>query len=675
MEIAKAAGEDLGKVAGTLGKNYAAALISNAFLPALQGNLEALVEDAKEALGKGAEPAIEDALPYDKEEKEADTFLIEVDSQSIINTDYGTRFMAYSTFIIRIGNVPDGEKKEKRFYVNAQHYRLRYEVLRRGPEKANKDHKDLKAPAFPPPYAFGGTCCFCIQQAAGDPHAHLKAVQDYYKTLFERVPGYSPSLADYFLIGDDYEAQQAARQVLMEAIRNSLADMGMSGPRRYIEPFTETEMITEVLQAFAEKEILPKVYEKIPGESGAAIFARNQARNLVLSAVETAAKPWDSVADKAREASVGITKKVQESAGKIADLLKEPLAKIVALVQEKMKEKEEKGGGDEEKEAPEEKKGLEIGDIAKNWVFTKTEIGRQLDEALDGKQKPSAVIQGSVAGLKAALTAGVKGPLDKAADLITGGQGGNRFVVQTVKGITNRIVNLILELTTLDGFLESSGVFGEVLDGIEEELSKCGDKEKVTKAIDGASHALWEKGLKKVAMTLWTRIFKLQERIASVMASLPDEASAPLVDLLGQLFEVQLRAFNGIRVQYIRNLRESIDEIKDAESAVRVSRAAFKGAVFPIINLLGYHHWVRAHDAFYESAKIIVMYAFNSTVWPAIKAGLDALQSLIPEELGSMGLKLEPLVRSVVDFIINKALTWAMTKIFLALERALFSQE
>jgi len=69
------------------------------------------------------------------------------------------------------------------------------------------------------------------------------------------------------------------------------------------------------------------------------------------------------------------------------------------------------------------------------------------------------------------------------------------------------------------------------------------------------------------------------------------------------------------------------------------------------------------------------MYAFNSTVWPAIKAGLDALQSLIPEELGSMGLKLEPLVRSVVDFIINKALTWAMTKIFLALERALFSQE
>jgi len=174
--------------------------------------------------------------------------------------------------------------------------------------------------------------------------------------------------------------------------------------------------------------------------------------------------------------------------------------------------------------------------------------------------------------------------------------------VQTVKSITNRIVNLILELTTLDGFLESSIVFGDVLDGVEEELGKCDNKEKVTKAIDGASHALWEKGLKKVAMTLWIRIFKLQERIASVMSSLPEEASVPLVDLLGHLFEVQLRAFNGIRVQYIRNLREGIDEIKDADSAVRVSRAAFKGAVFPVINLLGYHHWMKAHEAFYETS-------------------------------------------------------------------------
>jgi len=137
---------------------------------------------------------------------------------------------------------------------------------------------------------------------------------------------------------------------------------------------------------------------------------------------------------------------------------------------------------------------------------------------------------------------------------------------------------------------------------------------------------------------------------------------------------VQLRAFNGIRVQYIKNLRESIDEIKDADSAVATSRAAFKGAVFPVINLLGYHHWIRAHQAFDASAKALVMAAFNEHIWPSIKEGLDAIQSCIPSMLTDMGLKLEPLVRFVIDFIINKALTWIMQKVFLTLEKALFTQ-
>jgi hypothetical protein len=340
-----------------------------------------------------------------------------------------------------------------------------------------------------------------------------------------------------------------------------------------------------------------------------------------------------------------------------------------------MKEKEEKGGDEEDKGGEEkEAKGLQIGDYAKNWTFVKTEIGKQLDGALDGKQKPSEAIQGTVDGIKSGLAAGVREPLEKLASSLTCGSG-NKFVAKIVNGLVTRITNLILELTTLDGFLESGIVMASVLDGVEENLGKCADKAAVTKAIDDASHALWEKGLKKVAMTLWTRIWKLQEKIASVMSSLPEEASAPLIDLLGHLFEVQLRAFNGIRIQYIRNLRESIDEIKDAESATRVSRASFKGAFFPVVNLLGYHHWLRAHEAMYESVKAIVMHGFNELVWPAIAGALEPIQSCIPEELGTIGLKLEPLVRSVCDFIINKALTWIMTKIFLAIERGLFAQD
>lgn len=288
--------------------------------------------------------------------------------------------------------------------------------------------------------------------------------------------------------------------------------------------------------------------------------------------------------------------------------------------------------------------------------------------------KPSDAVKGVADTIKSQISEAVRGPIQKVADSVAFGGCGDPWVAWYVRRCVERLTQLILELTTLDGFLESGIVVSGVIDGVEEALGKCGDKEAVTKAINQASHDLWEKGTAHVAMTLWTRIWKLTERINWVMSSQPAEAITPLTDLLSHIFEVQLRAFNGIRIAYIRNLRESIDEIKDADSAVRISRAAYKAAVFPVVNLLGYHHWLRATAAFETSVKAIIMHAFETEVWPPIKAGLEALQSCIPEQLTSMGLKLEPLVRAVVNFLINKALSWAINKVFLALEKSLFGQ-
>jgi len=326
------------------------------------------------------------------------------------------------------------------------------------------------------------------------------------------------------------------------------------------------------------------------------------------------------------------------------------------------------------KEEDKEDKKPKIGDIAKAWTFTATPIGKQLDGSLDGKMKPSEAVQGCVDAIKTALSEAVRGPVQKIADTLTFGGGGNPWVVWYVRRCVERLTQLILELTTLDGFLESGIIISKIIDGTEEALGKCGSKDDVTKAINQASHDLWEKGTAHVAMALWPRIWKLTERVNWVMSSQPDDAITPLTNLLSHIFEVQLRAFNGIRIAYIRNLREGIDEIKDADSAIRVSRASFKAAVFPVINLLGYHHWLRATAAFEVSVKAIVKNAFETEVWPPIKSGLDAIQSCIPDAITSMGLKLEPLVRAVIEFLINKGLSWAMNKVFLSLEKALFAQ-
>jgi len=665
MEEVKAASGKFKEVAETLGKNYVAALVTQAFIPAIQDGLNGLVDEAKEALGK-VEEKEEDLLPEDKDEKERDTFLVEIDSQKKCWT-WDFHFMAYSTFVIRIGSKQ--EKDEKKFYVNAQQYWLQYDVIKRAPDLVNKDFKDLKAPAFPPKYEFGGSYCICLTKAPGDENAHMKAVQDYYKNLAAKLPGYSSSLAKLYKVDDDWEARQVTYQVFLEAFSNTCNDLGVREMKWQVRPFMEKEFLVALLQGVAEKDILPGVEAKLP-----AGFARNQARAALLTAVEAAAAPWDSVSDKANDAATEVTKKVQEGAGKIVDALREPLAKILKLVQDKMAEKA--AGKEEKDEGKAEDDGKKkIGDIAKAWTFTATPIGKQLDGSLDGKMKPSEAVKGVCDAIKTALSEAVRGPVQKIADSISFGGGvSNPWVVWYVRRCVERLTQLILELTTLDGFLESGTIIAGVIDGVEDSLGKCADKDAVTKAINQASHDLWEKGTAQVAMALWTRIWKLTERVEWVMSSQCDEAKAPLTELLSHIFEVQLRAFNGIRIQYIRNLRESADEIKDADSAVRASRAAFKAAVFPVINLLGYHHWLRATSAFEASVKAIIKNAFDSEVWPSIKSGLDAIQSCIPDELTSMGLKLEPLVRAVVDFLINKALTWAITKVFMALEKALFTQ-
>jgi len=227
----------------------------------------------------------------------------------------------------------------------------------------------------------------------------------------------------------------------------------------------------------------------------------------------------------------------------------------------------------------------------------------------------------------------------------------------------------------LDGFMEASQVMANVVDGIEESLAKvAGDKAKTDAAINDASAALWQKGLAHVGIALFSRIWKLEDSIGRCLETQSEEVISPILGLLDHIFEVQMRAFNGIRVQYVQNLRDSLGDAKDADGVRAAARAAFKGAAFPVINLLGYHHWVHAHEALLESAKALILNAFNDQVWPSIKEGLDALQALIPDELASMGLQLVPLVKSVINFIINKAVTWAMKKVFLKMEELLFTQ-
>jgi len=201
-----------------------------------------------------------------------------------------------------------------------------------------------------------------------------------------------------------------------------------------------------------------------------------------------------------------------------------------------------------------------------------------------------------------------------------------------------------------------------------------GKKEEVEKFVEGASAVLW-KSLADEAVGLWTKIYSLTAAVESVFSGQPESVTTPLTDLLSGIFEVQVRGFNAIRVLFTRKLKEALADAKDHDGVKAATRTSLRDAVFEVVNILAKEHWTRAHEALTEAAKAYVTDRFINEVWPAIKSGLDELLSLLPEEIASIGCDIGGMVLKIALLMIEKGVTWAMTKVGLRMEKAIFEQE
>jgi hypothetical protein len=242
--------------------------------------------------------------------------------------------------------------------------------------------------------------------------------------------------------------------------------------------------------------------------------------------------------------------------------------------------------------------------------------------------------------------------------------------------MARRITNFICEITTLEGFLEASHKLAAAVDKhVDGEGAKCaGKKEETEKFVEGASAALW-KALADEAVGLWTKIYSLNASVESTFSSQPESVTTPLLDLLAHIFEVQVRGFNSIRVSYTRKLKAGLADAKDHDGVKAASRQALREAIFENINTLAEEHWLKTHEALTEAAKAYVTHMFTVDLWPSIKSSLDDLLSLLPEELKSIGIDIAGMVLKISLIMINKGVVWAMGKIGLRLEKAIFDQE
>jgi len=364
-------------------------------------------------------------------------------------------------------------------------------------------------------------------------------------------------------------------------------------------------------------------------------------------------------------------KAIDEGAAKLVELLKPALKKILTLVQSKLK----KDDGKEEKEESKKKK-TEIGDYITQWRFDKTAIGGKFYNALGDKDARAAL-----ENLKDEFDKAVEDTLEEKmkaglAKLIGDKNANMEIVALILEAIANQVLAVLKRFTTIKPLMEACKPMFAVRAQMEKDIIAAkGDKAAADKVIDAASVAMW-KTFPEAGLLLFSKVDKLKDHIQSEFRNLPDEAVSPLTDIADKLYDRQMSALNSLRTQLILGLKTKLDAetLKSEDNISNVIRTSFRELTFSIIHIITVESWKGIAENIITSAIVQAKNKFDSDVWPTIASGLEEIQKLLPDEITSMGLQIEPLAKAVAMLILEKGVKWALTKFVIKLELALFEQ-
>jgi len=200
-------------------------------------------------------------------------------------------------------------------------------------------------------------------------------------------------------------------------------------------------------------------------------------------------------------------------------------------------------------------------------------------------------------------------------------------------------------------------------------------KKAADAAIDTASHEMW-KTFPDAGLLMYSKIDKLKDQINSEFRDLSDGARKPLTDIADSMYQEQMKALNSLRTQFLLGLKSKLDEnaLKSESTSMDIVRASFRDLVFSIIHILVVDSWKGVGENLILSAIVQVQNKFEADIWPAIASGLEEVQKFIPKEVEDLGLKIEPLAKSVAFMLLEKGVRWALTKLVIKLELVLFEQ-
>jgi hypothetical protein len=648
----------------TFGKNYLGVMITSTLKPVFKDALLSLLDDTKKEVGMKAEVK-EDKLGDQKGAEEGDLFGMALDSCRKVETSWSYSFTAYSLYAIRVGYNKGGD-----FYALGAKYEVRYDVLRCMHDKVAKENPKEVLPPLPPACLHGTYCC-CLTRKSD--LAGSEAAMRGYLSEFAKAHRTSAALADHFYLGEKYDVQQRAFAVFQEAYQQTQDELVKGEFIRDLPPFNEGEALKALLLAVARQEVIPLI--KSMFEPPIPQMANRMERSMngtVITMVDACMVAWPVAQEVADKAKVKVQELIDSGAEKLVEALKPVLKKVLELVQSKLAKKDD---GKEEK-LEEKKKKTEIGDYLSQWRFEKTEIGKKLYDALATGSNAKGALHALEDDFDKAVSSTLEAKMkDGVAHIIGDRNAGLEVVSLVLEHVAKQAIGVLKRFTTIKPLMAAAGGVFEAYNTLCTKITPGQSADDVAKNLDACSKEMWG-SFPDAGLLLFSKMDALKAHIASEFSSVPEDAIKPLTDCADELYTQQMKALNMLRNQFIKTCRAKLtgDALKSQDSINEVIRPAFRDTVFSIIHILAIDSWKKVAANLIKSAIIQVQKKFEETVWKPIAEGLSAIQSLIPEQLASIGLQIEPMAKAVANIILEKGTKWALNKLIIKLELALFEQ-
>jgi hypothetical protein len=240
-----------------------------------------------------------------------------------------------------------------------------------------------------------------------------------------------------------------------------------------------------------------------------------------------------------------------------------------------------------------------------------------------------------------------------------------------LEAVAQQIGKVLRQYTTITPLAKAVEPIAAIVGELEAKLGeKKGDKDAQLKLVLEYSGKWWQE-LGNGGLAMYMAFVKLKDAINSDMSGVCEDGVKPMQDYADNLFQIQMRVLNAVRVVFTNKLVTAVNAGQDGSAAVR---QAFRDAAFDHIGLLVSESWVQFTSAIMASTLAQVLDKFDRDIWPSIEQPLLLLEELIPDPLKQAGLKIVPLARTIIVMLITKGVTWALTKLTLACEKGLFTQ-